>query len=242
MHNPEPIERNLDPLRDAVLSSNALVGVAMDGDADRVGAIDGSGEYITALQVFTLLAYYMLEVRGFRGPLVKSLTTSNMVLRLGERYDVPVHETSVGFKYIAPLMLETDALIGGEESGGFGFRGHIPERDGVLSALFLLDLVARKGMTLSAIIEEIYDLVGPHHYDRLDVVFDGANRAALESRLHDMSPKELAGEARCWASTPWTAYATAWKAASGRSCASRARSRSFASTPKHPRRKECTSC
>ena len=195
MHNPEPIERNLDPLRDAVLSSKALVGVAMDGDADRVGAIDGSGEYITALQVFTLLAYYMLEVRGFRGPLVKSLTTSNMVLRLGERYDVPVHETSVGFKYIAPLMLETDALIGGEESGGFGFRGHIPERDGVLSALFLLDLVARKGMTLSAIIEEIYDLVGPHHYDRLDVVFDGSNRAALEGRLHDMSPKELAGGA-----------------------------------------------
>ena len=191
MHNPEPIDRNLAPLRDAVLSSNALVGVAMDGDADRVGAIDGSGEYITALQVFTLLSYYLLEVRGMRGPMVKSLTTSNMVLRLGERYGVPVHETSVGFKYIAPLMLETDALIGGEESGGFGFRGHIPERDGVLSALFLLDLVARKGMTLSAVIQEIYDLVGPHHYDRLDVVFDGSERAALEGRLHDMSPKEL---------------------------------------------------
>ena len=193
MHNPEPIERNLDPLREAVRSTSALVGVAMDGDADRVGAIDGSGEYITALQVFTLLSYYMLEVRGFRGPLVKSLTTSNMVLRLGERYGVPVHETSVGFKYIAPLMLETDALIGGEESGGFGFRGHIPERDGVLSALFLLDLVARKGKTLSAVIEEIYDLVGPHHYDRLDVVFDGADRAAVEGRLHDVSPSELAG-------------------------------------------------
>lgn len=193
MHNPEPIERNLDPLREAVLATNALVGVAMDGDADRVGAIDGSGEYITTLQVFTLLSYYLLEVRGFRGPLVKSLTTSNMVLRLGERYGVPVHETSVGFKYIAPLMLETDALIGGEESGGFGFRGHIPERDGVLSALFLLDLVARKGKTLSAIIEELYDLVGPHHYDRLDVVFDSANRGAVESRLHETAPSQLAG-------------------------------------------------
>ena len=195
MHNPEPIERNLGPLRDAVLSTGALVGVAMDGDADRVGAIDGSGEYITALQVFTLLTYYMLEVRGFRGPIVKSLTTSNMVLRLGQRYGVPVHETSVGFKYIAPLMLETDALIGGEESGGFGFRGHIPERDGVLSALFLLDLVARKGMTLSAVIEEIYGLVGPHHYDRLDVVFDSEHRAEVESRLNEISPPELAGSA-----------------------------------------------
>ena len=195
MHNPEPIERNLDALREAVSATNALVGVAMDGDADRVGAIDRSGEYITALQVFTLLTYYMLEVRGFRGPLVKSLTTSNMVSRLGERYGVPVHETSVGFKYIAPLMLETDALIGGEESGGFGFRGHIPERDGVLSALFLLDLVARKGKTLSEVIEEIYGLVGPHHYDRWDVVFDGARRAEVESRLHEMSPSELAGAA-----------------------------------------------
>ena len=193
MHNPEPIDRNLGPLREAVRSAGALVGVAMDGDADRVGAIDGSGEYITALQVFTLLTYYLLEVRGHRGPLVKSLTTSNMVSRLGERYGVPVHETSVGFKYIAPLMLETDALIGGEESGGFGFRGHIPERDGVLSALFLLDLVAQKGMTLSAVIEEIYGLVGPHHYDRLDVAFDASNRAAVEGRLHDATPRELAG-------------------------------------------------
>ena len=193
MHNPEPIERNLGPLRDAVRESGALVGVAMDGDADRVGAIDGSGEYITALQVFGLLTYYLLEVRGFRGPLVKSLTTSNMVSRLGERYGVPVHETSVGFKYIAPLMLETDALIGGEESGGFGFRGHIPERDGVLSALFLLDLAARKGVTLSAVIDEIYGLVGPHHYDRLDVVFDPAARPAVEARLHDAAPRDLAG-------------------------------------------------
>lgn len=195
MHNPEPIERNLGPLREAVRATGALVGVAMDGDADRVGAIDASGEYITALQVFSLLTYYLLEVRGFRGPLVKSLTTSNMVSRLGERYGVPVHETSVGFKYIAPLMLETDALIGGEESGGFGFRGHIPERDGVLSALFLLDLAARRGKTLSAIIEEIYELVGPHHYDRWDVVFDGANRAAVESRLFEAAPSDLAGRA-----------------------------------------------
>ena len=195
MHNPEPIDRNLAPLRGVVRESNALVGVAMDGDADRVGAIDGSGEYITALQVFGLLTYYLLEVRGLRGPLVKSLTTSNMVSRLGERYGVPVHETSVGFKYIAPLMLETDALIGGEESGGFGYRGHIPERDGVLSALFLLDLVARKRVTLSEIIEEIYGLVGPHHYDRWDVVFDGSQRVAVESRLHEVSPNELAGSA-----------------------------------------------
>ena len=193
MHNPEPIDRNLGPLRDAVLQTNAVVGVAMDGDADRVGAIDASGEFITSLQVFALLAYYFLEVRGLRGPIIKSLTISNMIWRLGECYNVPVHETGVGFKFIAPLMVEKNALMGGEESGGYAFQGHIPERDGVLSALFLLDLVARKGKTLSAIIEEIYALVGPHHYERVDIAFDAARRLEVETRLKEPYPTHLAG-------------------------------------------------
>lgn len=193
MHNPEPIEHNLGPLRDAVLSSNALVGVAMDGDADRVGAIDATGQYLTSLQVYALLAYYFLEVRGLRGPIIKSLTLSNMIWRLGEKYDVPVHETGVGFKYIAPVMVETDALMGGEESGGYAFKGHIPERDGVLSALYLLDLVARTGKTLSQNMEDIYTMVGPHHYGRTDVVFDASLRHDVEARLSEPYPTEIAG-------------------------------------------------
>ena len=193
MHNPEPIEHNLGPLRDAVLASNALVGVAMDGDADRVGAIDATGQYLTSLQIYSLLAYYFLEVRGLRGPIIKSLTISNMIWRLGERYDVPVHETGVGFKYIAPIMVETDALLGGEESGGYAFKDHIPERDGVLSALYLLDLVARTGKTLSENMEEIYALVGPHHYGRTDVVFDALLRPDVEGRLSEPYPTKIAG-------------------------------------------------
>ena len=193
MHNPEPIEHNLGPLRDAVLQTNALVGVAMDGDADRVGAIDATGEYLTSLQVYTLLAYYFLEVRGLRGPIIKSLTISNMIWRLGEHYDVPIYETGVGFKFIAPLMVEKNALMGGEESGGYAFQGHIPERDGVLSALYLLDLVARKGKTLSAIMEEVYALVGPHHYSRTDVVFNASLRPDVEARLQEPYPTQIAG-------------------------------------------------
>jgi phosphomannomutase len=193
MHNPEPTEHNLAPLRDAVLQTNALVGVAMDGDADRVGAIDATGKYLTSLQVYALLAYYFLEVRGLRGPIIKSLTLSNMVWRLGERYDVPVYETGVGFKFIAPVMIEKNALMGGEESGGYAFQGHIPERDGVLSALYLLDLVARKGKTLSEIMEEIYALVGPHHYGRSDVVFDASLRPDVEARLREPYPTQIAG-------------------------------------------------
>ena len=193
MHNPEPIEHNLVPLRNAVLQSKALVGVAMDGDADRVGAIDATGQYLTSLQVYTLLAYYFLEVRGLRGPIIKSLTLSNMIWRLGEKYDVPVHETGVGFKFIAPVMIETDALMGGEESGGYAFKGHIPERDGVLSALYLLDLVARTGKTLSQNMDEIYELVGPHHYGRTDVLFDDALRPDVEARLSEPYPTSIAG-------------------------------------------------
>ena len=193
MHNPEPLEHNLVPLRDAVLHTQALVGVAMDGDADRVGAIDATGEYLTSLQVYALLVYYFLEVRGLRGPIIKSLTLSNMIWLLGEKYDVPVHETGVGFKYIAPVMVETDALMGGEESGGYAFKGHIPERDGVLSALYLLDLVARTGKTLSQNMEEVYALVGPHHYGRLDVAFNGALRPHVAARLKEPYPTDIAG-------------------------------------------------
>ena len=155
MQNPEPIEQNLGPLQEAVLGAKALIGIGLDGDADRVGIIDTTGTYKTTLQVYSVIVYYFLEVRKLRGPIIKSLTLGNMASRLGELYDVPVHETGVGFKYIVPVMLGTDALMGGEESGGYAFKGHIPERDGILSALYLLDLIVRKGKTLSEILDEI---------------------------------------------------------------------------------------
>src|SRR5437773_10354180 len=106
--------------------------------------MDERGQFVDQLRVFALLTYYLLEVRGLRGPIVKSVTTTSMVTRLGELYNVPVYETGVGFKYLGPRMRETDALIAGEESGGFAFRGHMPERDGIVSGLLILDLIARR--------------------------------------------------------------------------------------------------
>ena len=193
MHNPEPIARNLDLLAQTVVSTGAHGGLALDGDADRLGVVDERGEYVSALHVYALLAYYLLEVRGERGPIVKSVTVGNMPWELGERYGVPVHETGVGFKHIAPLMVERDALLGGEESGGYAFRGHLPERDGVFSGLLVLDLMARTGKRPSELIEELHRIVGPHHYDRIDVPFDAARRPEVEARVAAAQPAEIGG-------------------------------------------------
>ena len=166
---PEPIAKNLVKLSAHVRRTGADIGLATDGDADRVGVADENGNILTPLQIYGLLAYYLLEVRGARGPMIKSITTTRMIDRLGERHGLPVYETPVGFKHIGPKMMEEDALIGGEESGGFGFRGHVPERDGILASLYILDLVATTGRTVSQLIGDLYGLVGPHHYDRVDI-------------------------------------------------------------------------
>ena len=176
MHNPEPIPRNLAATRRAVRRHGAQVGLITDGDADRIGVVDGQGRFVNQLQTFALLAYHLLEMRGLRGPIVKSVTTTSMVSRLGELYDVPVFETGVGFKYLGPKMRETDALIAGEESGGFAFRGHLPERDGILSALYLLELMAGRGKEPQGLIEELFEKVGAHYYDRIDTVMEKGER------------------------------------------------------------------
>jgi phosphomannomutase len=193
MHNPEPIPRNLSPLRRAVHRHAAQVALATDGDADRLGVLDGQGRFVNQLQAFALLAYYLLEVRGLRGPIVKSVTTTSMVLRLGELYGVPVHETGVGFKFLGPKMRETDAIIAGEESGGYAFRGHLPERDGILSALYFLDLMARRRKDAADLIEELFAKVGPHYYDRVDIEMSAQERKQVESRLPALRPDRIAG-------------------------------------------------
>ena len=193
MGQPEPVAQNLADLSRAVVEQRADVGLALDADADRFGLMDEKGNFINPLQVFALLALYLLETRGERGALVKSLTATSMVYRLGEIFGVPVHETPVGFKYIGPLMGRENALIGGEESGGFGFRGHIPERDGVLSGLFLLDMMVKTGKRPSELIEYLYSRVGPHYYRRDDVSFHPGQRSAVEQRIRSARPDALGG-------------------------------------------------
>ena len=193
MHAPEPIARNLTDMEAAMRATPFDLGIANDGDADRVGIADEKGAFINQLQVFALLAYYLLEYRGERGAIVKSITTTAMVQRLGELYGVPVYETQVGFKFLGPKMMETDALLGGEESGGYGFRGHVPERDGILAGLYMLDFVARTGKRPSELLAELYEKVGPHYYDRLDVALRDDQRDAIRARADAARPDAIAG-------------------------------------------------
>ena len=193
IERPEPIASNLSSLSNLVVTKGADIGVAFDGDADRVGIIDENGNFITTLQTFAMLALYLLEVKGERGALVKSLTTTSMVHRLGEIYDVPVAETPVGFKYICPIMLRENALMGGEESGGYGFRGHIPERDGILSGLTLLEYMAGTGKRPSELLEHLFSVVGPHYYQRRDVAFAAEVEERLRSRLESGKLGEVVG-------------------------------------------------
>jgi phosphomannomutase len=137
---------------------------------------------------------YLLEKRGWRGAIVKSVSTTSMANRLGEKFGVPVIETPVGFKYIGPAMREHDAMIGGEESGGYAFRGHIPERDGVLANLFLLDMLLAYDQPLSAIVQHLQDIAGPSYYDRIDVRFPPERRAEVMARFEGEHPAEIAGQ------------------------------------------------
>lgn len=193
MDSPEPIARNLRPLAASVRRRGADVGLATDGDGDRLGVIDEGGNFVDQLQTFGLLAYYLLAERGQRGAMVKSVTTTDMISRLGELYGVPVHQTAVGFKHLGPKMVETDAIIAGEESGGFAFQGHIPERDGLLSGLFFLDLMVGRSMHPSTLVEELYSKVGHHHYGRVDIPLAVEERPRIASRLLRLQPERIAG-------------------------------------------------
>jgi len=163
-----------------------------DGDADRVGVGDEQGRFINQLQVYALLALYMLEVRGERGPIVKTLSTTSMLEKLGKIYDIPIYETGVGFKYVAPMMIETQAMMGGEESGGFAFRDNVPERDGILAGLFILDMMVKLKLKPSELIDLLYSKVGAHYYDRIDTSFSG-DRKAREDMILSAKPETIGG-------------------------------------------------
>ncbi|HEY1407394.1 MAG TPA: phosphoglucomutase/phosphomannomutase family protein [Promineifilum sp.] len=193
MSRPEPIPPNVDDGLKYVPLLDADVAIITDGDADRVGLGDEKGRFIDQLRVFGLLGYYFLEVRGERGPIVKTISTTKMLNKLGAMYDVPVYETGVGFKYIAPKMKEVDAMIGGEESGGYAFRGHAPDRDGILAGLYLLDLMVQTGKKPSELLDWLFEKVGPHYYDRIDTAFETWRRDEVRARVLAARPETIGG-------------------------------------------------
>ena len=183
MRRPEPIPPNVDVGLQTTVKIGADVLLITDGDADRMGIGDEQGRFLNQLQVMALLALYLLEVRGQRGPIVKTLSTTSMLNKLGALYGVPVYETGVGFKYVAPKMMETDAIIGGEESGGYAFKGNVPERDGILGNLLFLDFMVRTGQKPSQLLDRLFAKVGAHYYDRVDVQFPTAERDGVRQRV-----------------------------------------------------------
>ena len=200
--NPEPIRPNVDEALRLIAEGDYDLGLLLDGDADRAGAADEKGIFIHQLQVTGLLMYYLAEYRGWRNPVVVSVNNTSMAARLGERYDIATHETPVGFKFIGPKMIETGAMMGAEESGGFGFGMHLPERDGIYADLLLLDLFLREKAAgrwpVSQAIAHFHEIAGPSFYRRIDVHVDRVEYPETKRRLLvDLAaagPSELAGE------------------------------------------------
>jgi len=193
MTRPEPIPPNVNAALAKVREVGADIAIITDGDADRIGVGDENGGFIDQLRVYALLVLYLLEVRGERGPIVKTLSTTSMLNKLGQLYHVPVYETGVGFKYVAPKMLETDAMIGGEESGGYAFRHHVPERDGILAGLFMLDFLVRTGRKPTELIADLFSRVGAHYYERVDLHFPIEQREAIQQRILTAQPERIGG-------------------------------------------------
>ncbi len=185
--NPEPIRPHVDEALGLLAAGGYDLGLLLDGDADRAGAADERGTFIHQLEVTGLLMYYLAEHRGLRDPVVVSVNNTSMAERLGRHYGIATHETSVGFKYIGPRMIETGAMMGAEESGGYGFGMHLPERDGIYADLLLLDLFLRERAAgrwpVSRALAHFHELAGPSFYRRVDVHVERAAYPALTERL-----------------------------------------------------------
>jgi alpha-D-glucose phosphate-specific phosphoglucomutase len=182
---PEPTEEHLLELAALVKSGAYSVGLALDGDADRIGAVDETGEFFSSHRIFTVLLRHLHERKGLSGGVVKTVSTTRMVDLLCEKFAIPLFETPIGFKHICELMLEQDILMGGEESGGLGVKGHIPERDGILMGLLLLEAMAASGKGLRRLLDETMDEIGHFHYRRIDLAIDNGAKERLIAKLHE---------------------------------------------------------
>ena len=195
--NPEPIPPNINSAIATMRGGGQDLCICTDGDADRVGIIDETGRFINQLQVFALLMLYLFDVRHMKGPVVKTVNMTAMAEKLGAEFGATVYEVPVGFKNVAPKMMETDAVLGGEESGGFAIKGHIPERDGILIGLLFADMIVKLGQPLSQILAGLEKRVGPHSYARHDIHLNretyDQDRQRILHTLETHEPKEVAG-------------------------------------------------
>ena len=182
---PEPIERNLAGLSEAVVAQKCDAGLANDGDADRIGMYDERGIFVDSHTLLSLLVKYMHTERGLSGEVVKTFSTTRLVDRVAAAYNLPVVTVPIGFKYIAEKIIEGDVLVGGEESGGIAVKGHIPERDGVFIGLLIVEMMVKRGKALSALVQELHDEFGPHFCRRIDLHTTETRKQNVLKRLRE---------------------------------------------------------
>jgi phosphomannomutase len=194
--HPEPIAKNLGALASAVSSGMGNFGLATDGDADRIGAMDERGRFVDPHKIMALSLKYLVEKRGMSGAVVRTVSTTRMIDRLAKKYGLKVHETPVGFNHIADVMMQEDVLIGGEESGGISFKGHIPEGDGPIMGLLLVEMIAVAKRPLVELVDDLLAEVGPAFYERTDLRLSRpVAKAEMIDFLLKQAPKEIGGQA-----------------------------------------------
>ena len=209
MKQPEPVEDNLDPLIDLIKRVSPIhggnvrrtkgaelrydVGLATDGDADRLGVVAENGVYVTTLEVFSMLFHHLKSRRNLPGGAACTITMSSMMDRLTEYHDVELQRTPVGFKFVGPAMIDNSCVLGGEESGGYAFAGHVPERDGPLSALFFLESMAMSGKSPTELLAEIHQITGPYTFRRIDIEFTPDQRQRIATAVNGEAPTTLGG-------------------------------------------------
>jgi phosphomannomutase len=193
--HPEPIAKNLGALATAVSSGMGHFGVVTDGDADRIGAMDERGNFVDPHKIMALSLKYLVEKRGWSGAVVRTVSTTRMIDRLAKRYGLKLYETPVGFNHIADYMMTEDVLIGGEESGGISFKGHIPEGDGPLMGLLLVEMIADAKKSLVEMIDDLSKDVGPALYERVDLRLNHpVAKAEMVVFLTQKAPAEIGGQ------------------------------------------------
>jgi len=175
---PEPVEQNLSELC-KITKENCDIGIANDGDADRITMVDENGQFVSSHKILSLLVEYLHTHKGMNGTVVKTFSTTDMIDKQAEKYGLPLIVTPIGFKYIAELMVDKDVLTGGEESGGLAAKGHLPERDGIYIGLLIIEMMVRSGKSLSELAAGLFDEYGSHYYHREDLLTDDSKKHAM---------------------------------------------------------------
>jgi phosphomannomutase len=189
--NPEPIEPHIAMLQETVVREKCDAGLATDGDADRIGAVAEDGSFVDSHKIYCVILRWLLERKKWPGDVVRAFNTTRMIDRIAAKHGRKLHETSIGFKYVADLMMEREILIGGEESGGIGYSRFLPERDGILNSLLLANVMAEEGKTLGQLVADLQRDFGSHYYGRRDLHIPEAMKQNAIQRARSESTQAL---------------------------------------------------